>query len=72
MEKKLTQKEIEEQELAGKVLQLLVEKTALSSKMSNGVTLEKSWYIGDRSKEIEKELSELKTNPSDNPSNKQQ
>ncbi len=65
MEKKLTQKEIEEQELADKIRPLIEERNALEFNRGNGVTLKKNEYIGDRTAEIESELSKLKTSKKD-------
>lgn len=59
--KKLTQQEVEEQELAAKLAPLFKEKFALDLNRGNGVTLEKSEYIGYRTRELEEEISRLKT-----------
>jgi hypothetical protein len=61
MEKKLTPEEIAEQELADKMKPLFEERFALELNRGNGVTLEKSEYIGYRTREIEEELGRLKT-----------
>lgn len=56
-----TDNELSEQELADKINSLFKERFALEEKRGNGVTLEKGSYIGDRTREIEKELSQLKS-----------
>lgn len=61
MEKKLSQQEIDEQELADKITPLLKERMELDFKRGNGVTMEKNKYIGKRTSEIEAELNKLKT-----------
>lgn len=50
-----------EQELAEQITSLLKERLELEFKRGNGISLEKSFYVGDREREIEKELSQLKT-----------
>lgn len=62
-----TPQEKEEQELADKIKPLLEERLALELKRGAGVTLEKGGYIGDREREIEEELSKLKTPKSPQP-----
>lgn len=61
MEKKLSQQEIEEQELANKLTPLFKERFALDLRRGEGITLEKNSYIGYRTKEIEEEIGRLKT-----------
>jgi molybdopterin-biosynthesis enzyme MoeA-like protein len=63
MEKKLTQQEQAEKDLADKITPLVKELQELEFKRGNGVTLEKNEYIGDRTQEIEKEASKLKSKP---------
>lgn len=58
--KKLTPEEIAEQELAAKIRPLVEERLALEFNRGNGVTLEKSQYIGHRTRDIEEELAQLK------------
>ncbi len=60
MEKKLTPQELAEQELADKIKPLIKELQELEFRKGNGVTLQKSEYIGDRTAELEAELSRLK------------
>lgn len=60
-ENKLTPEEKAEQELADKLKPLFEERFALDLKRGNGVTLEKNEYIGCRTREIEEELSMLKS-----------
>jgi molybdopterin-biosynthesis enzyme MoeA-like protein len=69
MSKELTPQEIEEQKLADQMEPLFKERFELELRRGNGVTLEKSEYIGDRTRDIEKELSQLKSkvNPSQQP-----
>ena len=63
MEKKLTPQEQAEQEFADKINTLMKERLELEFKRGNGVTLEKNKYIGDRSREIEADITKLKTKP---------
>lgn len=60
MEKKLTPKEIAEQELADKITPIIKELQELEFRRGNGVTLQKNEYIGNRTAELESELSQLK------------
>ena len=63
---KETQQEKEEREMAEKILPLIkkLERESLELDLTRGkgVTLKKSETIGDRQREIEKELSQLKIN----------
>jgi hypothetical protein len=61
MEKELTPEDKSEQELADKINGLLKEKFGMDLNRGCGVTLEKSHYIGDRTREIDEELKQLKT-----------
>lgn len=61
MNQKKIEQEKQEQELADKILPLIKERMDLELKRGNGVTLDKSHYIGDRLTEIEDELGKLKT-----------
>lgn len=63
----MDKKEIEkqEQELADKIKPLINERRALEEKRGNGVTLHKNEYIGDRLRDIEKEIGKLKTQKHD-------
>lgn len=60
MEKELTPEEKAEQELADKIKPLIEERLALELKRGNGVTLDKNYYIGGRTEEINNQLKELK------------
>lgn len=61
MNKELTPQEKAEQELADKIKPLIEERFALDMKRQNGITLEKDHYIGNRQREIEDELCQLKS-----------
>lgn len=66
MKKELTPEEKAEQDLADKINPLLKERLELELKRGNGITLEKGGYISERERDIEKELSQLKTTPHTN------
>lgn len=70
MSKELTPEEKAEQELADKIKPLIEERFALDMKRQNGITLEKNHYIGDRQRDIEKELEQLKAKKSATPPTK--
>jgi hypothetical protein len=61
MEKKLTPQEQAGKELAEQITPLVKELQELGLRRGNGVTLEKNEYIGERSREIEQEVSKLKS-----------
>lgn len=66
--KELTPEEKAEQELADKITALIKERTELDLKRGCGVSLDKNEYIGNRQRDIEDELSRLKSKPkTDNP-----
>jgi hypothetical protein len=70
MERKLTSKEIEEQELAEKIAPLIAEWHALLVKREHGITVEKDSYIGERSVEIANEIAALKATHKETDKNK--
>lgn len=70
MEKELTPEEKAEQELADKIKPLIEERIGMDMNRQNGITLEKDQYIGARTKEIEEELSRLKSEKTDTENNK--
>jgi hypothetical protein len=59
--KKLTLEEIAEQELADKIKSISKEIFGLDLNRGCGVTLKKSEYIGDRTRELYEEMGRLKT-----------
>lgn len=49
-----------EQELADKIAPLIKEITELDFRRGNGITLKKNDYIGDRQRELEAQIAQLK------------